>query len=53
VKISMPANHDCVYISPYLVDDILTLQNSKYSSINITVDMKISITTCVSILQKT
>jgi hypothetical protein len=44
----MPAKDHCVYISPFLVNDVLTLQNSKYSSINIAVYMKISMMKFVS-----
>jgi hypothetical protein len=38
----MPPNDHSVYISPFLVNDVLTLQNSKYTSISIAVEMKIS-----------
>jgi hypothetical protein len=48
MKISMPAKDHCDYISPFLVNDVLTLQNSKYSSLKIAVYMKISMMKFVS-----
>jgi hypothetical protein len=44
----MPPNDHSVYISPFLFNDVLTLQNSKHSSINIAVYLKISMMKFVS-----